>query len=159
MIIENTKATPMFGQPRFVARLVPCLLTAILVVAIGPGCNSGRFPIQGEVTFDGQPVETGTIAFEPADGQGPTTGGQIKNGKYALMGNAAPLPGKKKVRISAVHKTGRRIPAGPPAAQNEMIEEIIRYIPAIYNSRSTLFCDVSADRPPQINFDLKSQKN
>ena len=130
---------------------------AVLALLLCVGCGNGRYPITGEVTFDGKPVEVGTIVFEPADGQGPTTGGKIKDGKYALADNAAPLPGKKKVRISAARKTGRRIPAGPPAPPDMMVEETIRYIPRTYNERTTLFCDVSSDGSRQIDFNLKSR--
>ena len=75
------------------------------------GCGSGRIPISGDVTFNGEPILTGTITFEPADDKGVATGGKIVSGKYALVGDAAPQPGKKKVRIVASRKTGRRIQA------------------------------------------------
>jgi hypothetical protein len=120
-------------------------------------CKDRGCPISGNVTFDGRPIEAGTITFEPSDGQGPTTGGKITDGKYALTDNAAPMPGMKKVRIVAGRKTGRRIPAGPPAPPDMMIEEIIRYVPEIYNQRTTLTCDVSRDGSHQIDFCLKSK--
>lgn len=138
----------------------PCVMRsafAVLTLLVCVGCGNGRYPIAGEVTFDGKPVESGTIVFEPADGQGPTTGGKIKDGKYALTDNAAPLPGKKKVRISAGRKTGRLIPAGPPAPPDMMVEEIIRYIPKTYNQQTTLACEVAPNGSRQIDFDLKSR--
>ena len=82
------------------------LLAAIALASLA-GCNTGRFPVSGEVTFNGKPIPEGTISFEPADRQGPTTGGKIADGKYRLDGNSAPLPGKKTVRIFAARKTGR----------------------------------------------------
>ncbi len=77
-------------------RMIILLIITLFMV----GCGSNRFPVAGEVTFDGKPVEQGTISLEPIDRQGPTTGGKITNGKYRLEGDAAPLPGKKTVRIS-----------------------------------------------------------
>lgn len=133
------------------------VLWVSLLLAICSGCGDRRCAIDGEVTFDGKPIEAGTITFEPADGQGPTTGGTITDGRYALAGNAAPLPGKKKVRISAARKTGRRVPAGPPSPAGTMVEEIIRYIPKIYNQQTTLVCDVSPTGPHTIDFHLKPQ--
>ena len=129
-----------------------------LAVALMPclGCNSGRCTVEGKITFDGVPVEQGTIAFEPADGQGPTTGGRITAGSYQFTGNAAPLPGKKLVRIYAGRKTGRKIPAGTPAPPGTMVEEIKQYIPDIYNTRSTLTCEVLRQNPNRIDFNLKS---
>ena len=131
------------------------LFVAIVVLLPLHGCGDGKCPIQGNVVFDGQPVASGTIVFEPADGQGPTTGGEILDGKYQLVGKAAPLPGKKKVRISSVQKTGRMIPAGPPAPAGMMVEEVKRWIPAQYNEQTTLSCEVSPGGSKQIDFDLK----
>lgn len=131
-------------------------LTLSLVLACH-GCKERGCPITGEVTFDGKPVAEGTIVFEPADGQGVTTGGKITDGKYSLVDNAAPMPGKKQVRINAARKTGRRIPAGPPAPPSMMIDEIVRYIPDKYNKRTTLACEVTHDGPCQIDFHLKSE--
>ena len=99
----------------------------------------------------------GTICFEPADRKGPTTGGEITDGKYRLVGDAAPLPGKKMVRISASRKTGRKTPAGPPSAPNSVMADLYeQYIPDIYNSRTTLNCEVVAQGPNKLDFHLKS---
>lgn len=130
---------------------------AMFLVLTCLGCGQRGCPITGEVTFNGKPVAEGTIALEPADGQGVTTGGRIVDGKYSLVDNAAPMVGKKLVRIMAARKTGRRIPAGPPAPPTMMIDEIVRYIPDIYNQRTTLACEVAQDGPRQIDFHLKSQ--
>ncbi len=133
-------------------------LPAVMVLAALAGCGgSGRPTVHGQVTFDGEPVAEGTISFEPADGIGPTTGGSIAGGKYRLSGEAAPVPGKKRVRISAGRKTGRSIPAGEPFPPDVMVEETERYIPDIYNTRSTLTCEVTAKGPNQFDFHLEPQ--
>jgi hypothetical protein len=121
------------------------------------GCGSDRIPLNGEITFDGTPVQKGSITLEPVDRQGATTGGEIVEGKYQLVGNAAPLPGMKIVRISAIRKTGRMIPAGPPMPPEAMTEEMIRYIPKKYNTESTLTCEVSRTGPKKIDFSLSSR--
>ena len=133
----------------------PLGLPAVVVLAMLAGCGGNRPTVHGEVTFDGEPVVEGTISFEPADGVGPTTGGPIVDGKYRLFGEAAPVPGMKRVRISAGRKTGRKIPAGEPFAPDVMIEETERYIPDIYNTRSTLSREVTAKGPNQFDFHLK----
>ena len=129
----------------------------LIITLFMVGCGSNRFPVAGEVTFDGKPVEQGTISLEPVDRQGPTTGGKITDGKYRLEGDAAPLPGKKTVRISAARKTGRKIPAGSFAKKGEMVEEIERYIPDVYNKKTTLTCEIADRGTNQIDFHLKSQ--
>ncbi len=124
---------------------------AMLLMA---GCGGDRIPISGAVTFDGEPVLTGAIVFEPTDEKGKATGARIVDGRYELAGEAAPEPGKKKVRITASRKTGRRIQAAfsPPGT---LTDEIEPYLPDVYNTRSTLTCDVAPDQPRQIDFHLK----
>lgn len=126
-----------------------------MILACG-GCGDGRCPTAGKVTFNEAVVDEGIISLEPADGNGPAVGGKITGGEYRLTGEAAPLPGKKLVRISASRKTGRRIPASPPMPRGTMVEEIDRYIPDTYNTRSKLTCDISPDGPRQIDFNLKA---
>ena len=128
---------------------LPCFVAVLLVVCVG--CHRGPSPLGGEVTFDGKPVDEGTISFEPADGKGTATGGKIAAGKYELTGNAAPLPGKKIVRIFAVRKTGRVV----TDRMTGTVDEVKPYIPDIYNSRSTLSCEVLSDGSHQIDFNLR----
>lgn len=129
-------------------------VAAIMLMILDAGCKPARFPVRGAVTFDGQPVEEGTISFEPADGQGGTTGGKIVAGKYEITGPAAPMPGKKIVRIFAARKTGRKVPA-EMSISSEMVDEIERYIPEIHNTQSTLSCEIAARGVSQIDFHLK----
>jgi hypothetical protein len=72
---------------------------AALVAALAlAGCGGGKdADVSGTVTVNGELVEEGAITFIPADGQGPTTGGAIKGGKYAVK--KVPL-GLMKVKIS-----------------------------------------------------------
>jgi len=129
----------------FVASLGMCL-----------GCGSNLATVEGNVTFDGQPVEQGSIVFEPADGVGQVAGGTIQNGKYRLASEAGVAPGKMIVRISAVKTTGQKVKAGPPAPPETMVDEVSQYIPAIYNEKSTLAIQVAAGNVIQ-DFELVSQ--
>src|SRR5260370_28111548 len=70
------------------------LLLALLVGACGR-----TWVVSGEVTYEGQPVNDGTITFLPADGKGPSAGGPITQGKFEVQGL---VPGPKVVEISAV---------------------------------------------------------
>jgi len=69
------------------------------VVFLLAGCGQSSGTAEGEVTYEGQPVEKGQIMFLPADGKGPTTGGAIRNGRYTV---ADLTPGPKIVQIDAV---------------------------------------------------------
>jgi hypothetical protein len=121
------------------------------LVWFGVGCGGDRIAVQGEVTFNGQPVPEGSITFEPADGKGPVSGGIINAGKYHLEGETGTTPGQKIVRITAVRKTGRKIPVGEGSG---LTEEILPYIPANYNSESTLRVQVTPGKVNTHDFHL-----
>jgi len=77
-----------------------------------------------------EPVDRGSISFEPADGRGPNTGGAIEGGRFDLSGSAEATPGKKIVRIRAFRPSGRKIESGPPAPPGTLVDELEAYIPA-----------------------------
>ena len=78
----------------FTGALAFAILT--LAVLMLPGCSSdGKVSVSGKVTVDGAPVETGFIAFAPADGNTSVEGAEIVNGEYS----AKVPPGEKIVRI------------------------------------------------------------
>lgn len=107
---------------RFVSYGPYCFVALLLAVCLGCG-GSGGVPVRGEVTYDGQPVDSGSITFQPADGAGRSTGATIENGRYAITGEASPLPGKYTVNIRAALKTGKQVKAGPPFPPGTMVEE------------------------------------
>jgi hypothetical protein len=81
--------------------------------------------VSGQVLVDGQPMEEGTISFRPADGKGPSLGGTIEQGQYAVTLKAPNAAGEKLVSITGIQRTGRRIPAGPPEPPGTMVDEIL----------------------------------
>ena len=142
-----------FETPK--SRWVDGLILAGLVFCWG--CGSGLVSVEGQVTWQGQPVEEGTIVFEPADGQGPSAGGKIQNGQYRLSGPAGVQPGEKIVRITAARKTGRKLEAGPPSPPGTWIEEVESYIPTEYNSQSKLRCTIPPGKSSRQDFALPTQ--
>lgn len=103
-------------------RLTPVIAGLFSLLAVG--CGGDRATVSGTVTIAGAPVTSGAIAFEPADGKGVAVGGVITDGRYTVGGAQDVAPGKKTVLITAVQKTGKQVPAAPPAAPGTMIEEI-----------------------------------
>lgn len=78
-----------------------------LIACVGCGDSTGiapRFPVSGNITYKGTPVENGRISFTPVDPEGRAAAGQIENGRYSLTtitdGDGA-LPGKYKVTVMA----------------------------------------------------------
>jgi len=112
-------------------------LSLLPLALLAAGCGPGSLSVSGKVTYKGQPVQEGSIAFEAPDGSTPSVGGRIENGAYLVTGVPASAGGKKVVRISAVRKTGQKIPAGPPHPPDMMIDEIEK-IPSRFNEQSTL---------------------
>lgn len=126
-----------------------CALTLLLT-----GCSQ-QLKVEGQVTLDGKPVDSGSISFEPADGAGAEFGGTITNGSYVAEGPPTAKPGAKIVRIRASQKTGKQIPAGSPFPEGTMTDEVVT-VPADYNDKSKLTADVKAGAN-QANFELVSQ--
>ena len=114
------------------------------------GCGSEGVVAKGKVTYDGEPIATGTITFIPAGGDGPTTGGPITNGTYSVN---LP-PGKYRVQIFGSRVTGTEI-AGPgevdAGQEREIVEE---YVPANYNHRTTLTADLQQSNR-SLDFNLE----
>jgi hypothetical protein len=67
------------------------------------GCGENLATVEGNVTFNGQPVNRGVISLEPVDGKGPTAGGNVEDGEFLIEDV---VPGEKIVRINAVYSKG-----------------------------------------------------
>jgi hypothetical protein len=108
------------------------------------GCaHSDLIEVTGQVTFDGKPVETGEIIFHPVDTSLTPAGGRIRGGQYKLLTK----PGKMRVDIQAVRKTGKRDPL-------EGFEITELYIPARYNAETELTADVTREGENRFDFQL-----
>lgn len=129
------------------------LRAALLGLWMLAGCSSSppRGIVHGEVTFDGQPVQDGTILFEPESGQGQTAGGPIKEGKFT-----AEVPvGKMRVRINGNKKTGRRYRVYE-TPESPLVDEVVELLPPKYNVNSELTLEVKKGEQ-QASFHLKSR--
>ena len=131
---------------KFVSPL--CLAVVAGWVLLIAGCGPSMLTVEGTVTWDGTPVETGTISFLPADGKGPSFGGELKNGSYRVEAAEPAALGAKNVTITGVRKTGKMIEAGPPAPAGTMVEELL-------SISSTEKCEI-VDGENKHDFQLKS---
>jgi hypothetical protein len=101
-----------------------------------------RIPVSGKITYDGKPIDGGTIAFDPkAEGLRPT-GGPIVNGEYNVPlekgGNAGPYL----IKISWPQPTGKKFKDDDTG---EMMDEMKEAIPKKYNEASTLEVTLSEE--------------
>lgn len=129
-------------------------LAVVLVVLAGFGCgsDSDRSRVTGTVSYNGEPVDDGGIAFMPA-GEGTASfraTGEIRDGRYDLDYKRGPAPGNYRVEIYWNKKTGR-ILNGPKGATKD---ERAQAIPAKYNEKSELRAEVKPGANT-FNFDLK----
>jgi len=141
-------------KPAFNGHIPGLVLVALVAFS---GCSDGKVVVRGMIAVDGQPIEEGSISLEPADGQGPTTGGLIKGGRYELTGNAAVTLGDKIVRIVGLRSTGKMVEAGPPAPKGTLIPQLEQCVPSHYNDQSRLRADITPGKANTHNFDLDSK--
>lgn len=85
--------------------------------------------VAGLVTFDGVPIPTGTIVFDPIT-NGQRREALIKDGRYALTDASGLVPNAEYVvRIRAFRKTGRKYENADPAGS---FDEYEQYLPDRY---------------------------
>jgi hypothetical protein len=137
----------------------PSLWCTLILAAFLAGCGqrdySGppRFPLSGKVTYDGQPIDLGSISFLPIDGdQQRVSGGYIENGIYAVPEAQGANAGKYRVEIRWQKATGKKI--GDPHS-GEMVDQRAEGLPPKFHKDSELSAEVSA-KQTKFDFDLKS---
>jgi hypothetical protein len=132
-------------------------LVALLVVTVGCG-GTNRGAVSGEVTLDGEPVDGGTVTFTPAGGGAADAAAwaKIEGGRYSISAAEGPGVGTSRVEIRWDRKTGKQIPAVPPAPPDTMIDETAEAIPPRYNTRSELKAEVKPG-DNTFDFELKSE--
>ena len=84
------------------------LAVVLLVSLLGLGCSQpgpdrpATYPVTGTVTYNGQPVDGATVAFQSVEGSHGSTGVTDTGGKYTLTtfksGDGA-LPGEYSVKV------------------------------------------------------------
>jgi hypothetical protein len=130
-------------------RLTLVLLLCVVGLVAGCGGDKGpkKYDVSGMASFDGVPIEKGSISFVPRDTTKAPEGGTIENGKFKFQA----LPGAQTVEIR-----GSR----PAAVQDEplMGTKYEDFVPAQFNSSSYLKAEVTTSGPNTFTFDLKTQE-
>ena len=125
------------------------------------GCSrnqSERLAVQGRVTYQGNPIQEGTILFEPID-EGRQANGVIAAGRFSIPSSHGLSEGDYRVEIEAYQKASASPSDGPGAlyAQGESAVEILteQYLPAKYNRQSNLTQRVSRENHNSLEFPLE----
>ena len=113
------------------------------------GCDGAKFvEVSGTVTVDGAPIESGAITFLPADGQTPTAGGEIKDGKYRVK---VPV-GVMKVSISAPKVVGKK--KIYPTPDSPEMPVTVEALPERFNEKTELTFEVKSSGSNEKNWEL-----
>jgi hypothetical protein len=126
-----------------------CLL---VVLGCGPKKDPhGRESLRGQVTFQGQPLNAGTIEFLPPD---PTkefgTRSLIQNGKYQIPAEQGVKPGTYRVLITSAESNSSEEPVGPPGMKMPPLGK--ERIPAKYNRDSRVTVEVKENSDNTFDF-------
>ena len=134
----------MLASLKTTSRFSSLFLAASLLASGCGRSGPATYAVSGAVTWNGAPLTEGSIVFMAADGKTAAAPGTVRDGRFAFRAEA----GTKKVEIRAVREVGEVIPAmGVKARQS--------YIPAMYNSETTLTAEVIPGGANQFTFDLK----
>ena len=88
-----------------------CLFSLITILPIGlSGCSgNNRQAVEGTITMDGQPMNSGMIDFKPLDADNASTSGTSTNeqGHFTIPADKGLLPGRYRVNIQLWEETNR----------------------------------------------------
>lgn len=132
--------------------------SALAILAIGgcggPADSFTRFPAEGSVMLDGQPLKAGTITFI-AQQEGASSSAEIADGAFRLDDDDGLSPGPYRVEVYSIQPTGRKVPTADDP--NTMIDETTNLVPRRYNVQSTLTTNVPPEGPEgPLSFSLET---
>jgi len=137
------------------------LLIAFAIILTACGCGPGRDPhgrqaISGSVTFQGKPLDPGTIQFIPADPAKESGGGSlIREGRYQIPREQGLAPGTYRVVITSPEPNNTDLPISPPGAPGiKMPPLALERIPPKFNRDSKVTVDVTEGGANSFDFNL-----
>jgi len=134
----------------FTIRRCAAVVAVGLSLAVLSGCGS-KAAVQGTVTFDGTPIDSGSITFVPEASGGQKATAQITNGKYSIDSDRGPPAGKYKVEITSMKSLVGKKGADPDMQRGDARQ----VLPDKFNKATTLTADLKSGSNT-VDFDLKS---
>ncbi len=130
------------------------ILLCWTLIGFSLGCSADvkQGTVSGTVTLDGQPLKSGTIRFDSADGHAAAVDTSITDGKFDVK----MAPGDKRVTITSPKVIGKKKMYDTPDSPTYDITE--EQLPKRYNANSELKLTVKVGKQdPEPAFDLKSK--
>jgi hypothetical protein len=121
---------------KFRDAVAACLAGCAVFALAGCGPSDGKVEVTGKVTFNGKPVEQGTVQFVHSPTEADTV--TVTNGAYATRMTA----GSKKVVVHGFRKTGELL--RDPTDVNSGYPVVENYIPPKFNETTELTVEVTA---------------
>lgn len=140
-------------------RYLPIAFSLVaLTILVNAGCGGGptQVPVSGTVTFDGEPVQDGEIAFEPR-GNGKMQFSVITAGKYSIPAKFGLTPGEYLVRITASRSTGQKAETDSFVTAGDSLDVNEQFLPPKYNSASQLSITIEPLAEAKHDFALTSK--
>ncbi|WDI44486.1 hypothetical protein [Bremerella sp. P1] len=119
------------------------LVSGMTLLGCAASDEHPKYPVSGTITYDGEPIESGSIVFDPVDGIGPSAMGGIENGVIKAEVSA----GEKILRISAVRTLDKKDQYGESITES--------FIPDKYNGESQIHETVTADGKNELTIELE----
>lgn len=131
------------------------ILAAAAIVVAASGCGTSdpfaRQPLEGFITWQGKPIQFGSIVLEPAEGQPAGAMASIRDGVFTIPREAGPCAGRYDVWLHAYDHAGER-----PADGREMAPPK-EMLPAKFLAKpptQVTIEKVSGGRTNEFKFDL-----
>lgn len=128
----------------------------MLISGCGQSAPLGRQALTGEVKLAGQPLDHGTIQFEPLDAKGIASGAPIKDGKFAVAKEAGLPKGQYRIMIFAPEGGGAAAQEALPG-DSSAVKLAKERIPEKFNTQSRETVDVSDSQKNHFVFDIPAQ--
>jgi hypothetical protein len=134
--------------------LMPASAASIFAGCGGAQDDLPRQAVSGTVKFQGEPMKSGLIQFQPLSADASTAGGAgIVDGQYSISRAEGLVPGTYRVSITSAGEAATPLP--PDATPGDPVSRVKEPIPAKYNVTTQLDAKVTKEGPNTFPFDLK----
>lgn len=135
---------------------VICCLGAALLGGCGPDNPRGTLGLEGDVTFQGKPLDQGTIEFTAiGEGAAAHTGAVIENGRYSVPAHQGLPPGTYRVRISSLQEDPAGATPEAPGMPMQGAAQPEELIPQDYSGPESTQEITVSDDSTEFNFDIR----